>query len=105
MASGKAAAIPAQYAKFITALAAAAVSYLTVYGATWHLQAALVMAGGALAVLGVPNAPAPAVPIPSRTTTLPGNVTITSAQKPLSEAEVAQFKQELTERIAKEGTK
>lgn len=65
--------IPAQYAKFITALASAAVSYLTVYGATWHLQAALVMAGGALAVLGVPNAPAPAAPVVAP---LPSNVTV-----------------------------
>lgn len=52
--------IPAQYAKFITALAGEAIAYLTVYGTTWHLQPALVMAGAALAVLGVPNAPAPA---------------------------------------------
>ena len=73
MAGTKAAAIPAQYAKFITALAAAAVSYLTVYGATWHLQAALVMAGGALAVLGVPNAPAPAATV---TAPQPSNVTV-----------------------------
>ena len=73
MASGKAAAIPAQYAKFITALAAAAVSYLTVYGATWHLQAALVMLGGALAVLGVPNAEKPGAP---QTAALPSNVTV-----------------------------
>lgn len=52
--------IPAVYAKFITALAGDVIAYLTVYGTTWHLQPALVMAGTALAVLGVPNAPAPA---------------------------------------------
>ena len=66
-------ALPAQYAKFITALAAAAVTYLTVYGAVWHLQAALVMAGGALAVLGVPNAPAPVAPV---AVAQPSNVTV-----------------------------
>lgn len=57
----KATALPAVYAKFITALAAAAVAYLTAYGTVWHLQPALIAIGGALAVLGVPNAsPAPA---------------------------------------------
>ena len=99
-----AAAIPAQYAKFITALLGEAVAYVQLYGAVWHLEPALVMLGAALAVLGVPNAPAPVVLIPSKTTTLPGNVTITTAQKPLSEAEAAQLKQELAERIAKGGT-
>ena len=54
-------AIPAMYAKFITALAGNAIAYLTAYGATWHLQAALVGIGAALAVFGVPNATAPAV--------------------------------------------
>jgi hypothetical protein len=59
--------IPAQYAKFITAVLGEAIAYVQLYGTTWHLEPALVMAGGALAVLGVPNAakPAPAVtPVP-----------------------------------------
>ena len=52
--------LPAQYAKFITALAGNALAYLTAYGATWHLQPALVGIAAALAVFGVPNAaPAP----------------------------------------------
>ena len=55
-------ALPAQYAKFITALAGEAIAYIQLYGTTWHLQAALVMAGAALAVLGVPNAAKPATP-------------------------------------------
>lgn len=58
------AAIPAQYAKFITALAGAAIGYLTAYGTVWNLQGALVMAGAALAVLGVPNAAPPVLPAP-----------------------------------------
>ena len=60
-------ALPAAYAKFITALLGEAVAYVSAYGTTWHLVPALVMAGAALAVLGVPNAPAPvaaAPPIP-----------------------------------------
>jgi hypothetical protein len=59
-----AAKLPAQYAKFITALAAAVITYLQLYGTTWHLQAALIGAAGALAVLGVPNAPRPATAPP-----------------------------------------
>ena len=55
----RAAAIPAQYAKFITALLGEGIAYIQLYGTTWHLQPALVMAGTALAVLGVPNATAP----------------------------------------------
>jgi hypothetical protein len=57
VASSRAAALPAKYAKFITALAGEAIAYVQLYGATWHLEPALVMAGAALAVLGVPNAP------------------------------------------------
>ena len=56
-------ALPARYAKFITAAAGEAIAYIQLYGTTWHLDAALVMAGTALAVLGVPNAPKPA-PLP-----------------------------------------
>lgn len=52
--------IPAQYAKFIAALLGEAIAYVQLYGTTWHLEPALVMAGAALAVLGVPNAPPPA---------------------------------------------
>jgi len=50
--------LPGQYAKFITAILGETVAYFQLYGTTWHLQAALVMAGAALAVLGVPNTPA-----------------------------------------------
>lgn len=64
MAAPKAAALPAQYAKFITALAGEAIAYVQLYGAVWHLEPALVMLGAALAVLGVPNAAAPVVPDP-----------------------------------------
>lgn len=65
MASTRITAIPAVYAKFITALAGEAIAYVQLYGATWHLEPALVMLGAALAVLGVPNAPAPVVPVQS----------------------------------------
>lgn len=90
----KAAAIPAQYAKFIAALLGEAIAYVQLYGTTWHLEAALVMAGAALAVFGVPNAAAPANPggvitpglaraqnpagnPPERVVPLSGSVTIT----------------------------
>ena len=55
----KAAAIPGQYAKFITALLGEGIAYIQLYGTTWHLEPALVMLGAALAVLGVPNADKP----------------------------------------------
>ena len=58
-------ALPAQYAKFLTALGGEAIAYVQLYGTTWHLEPALVMIGAALAVLGVPNAPKP-VPAPAR---------------------------------------
>jgi hypothetical protein len=70
--------LPGQYAKFLTAVAGEAIAYMQVYGTTWHLQAALVMAGAALAVLGVPNAaphppvPPTAAPPPPSTGPLPG---------------------------------
>lgn len=73
MAAPKAAALPAQYAKFITALAGEAIAYVQLYGAVWHLEPALVMLGAALAVLGVPNAPAPVAPVPAAP---PSNVTV-----------------------------
>ena len=57
-------ALPAQYAKFITAVLGEAVAYVQLYGTTWHLEAALVMAGAALAVLGVPNSTPPVLPAP-----------------------------------------
>ena len=66
-------ALPAQYAKFLTALAGNALAYLTAYGAVWHLQPALVGVAAALAVFGVPNADkplAPAAVVP------PSNVTV-----------------------------
>lgn len=72
-------AIPARYAKFITALLGAAVGYLTAYGPVWDLQGALVMAGTALAVLGVPNAAAPAVAAPPAP---PPNVTVVPSDHP-----------------------
>ena len=59
---------------------------------------------GVLAFGAAYLAPHTSRPIPSKTTMLPGNVTITSAQKPLTEAEAAQFKQELEERIGQGGT-
>ena len=69
--------LPARYAKFITAVLGEAVAYFQLYGATWHLQAALVMAGAALAVLGVPNAPKLAPPAPPAAPPLPSNVSMT----------------------------
>ena len=58
-------ALPAQYAKFLTALGGEAIAYVQLYGTTWHLEPALVMIGAALAVFGVPNAPKPALaPLP-----------------------------------------
>jgi hypothetical protein len=60
-----AAMIPAQYAKFITSLAGLLVVYLQLYGATWHLVPAVTAIGAALGVLGVPNAPKPAPPVPA----------------------------------------
>ena len=79
MVTSKAAAIPAQYAKFVTALLGAVAGYLTAYGPVWNLQGALVMAGTALAVLGVPNGTTPAVQAPAARPVLPptGSVTIT----------------------------
>ena len=75
-------ALPAAYAKFITALLGEAVAYVSAYGTTWHLVPALVMAGAALAVLGVPNGPRAVVPIPPIPGIRPpeppgGNVTVT----------------------------
>lgn len=58
----RAAKVPARYAKFITAVVGDAILYVQLYGTTWHLDAFLVMAGAALGVLGVPNAPAPVPP-------------------------------------------
>jgi hypothetical protein len=52
--------LPAQYAKFITSLAGLLVTYLQLYGGTWHLVPAFTAIGAALAVLGVPNATAAA---------------------------------------------
>ena len=66
--------IPAQYAKFITALLGEGIAYIQLYGTTWHLQPALVMLGAALAVLGVPNAQPPIVLKPAQ----PEDVTMTS---------------------------
>ena len=57
-----------------------------------------------VAAYEAPHTHRPELATATRTTTLPGNVTITTAQKPLSEAEAAQLKQELAERIAKGGT-
>ena len=54
--------VPAQYAKFIAAVIGEAIAYIQLYGLTWHLQPALVMAGAALGVYAVPNAPKPAPP-------------------------------------------
>jgi len=68
--------MPAQYAKFLTAVLGYTITYFQLYGTTWHLDAALVMAGGALAVFGVPNAPKPA---PPAAPVLPSNVTVTPA--------------------------
>jgi hypothetical protein len=65
--------LPAQYAKFFTALIGEAIAYVQLYGLTWHVEPALVMAGAALAVLGVPNAPKPA---PAAVPAQPSNVTI-----------------------------
>jgi len=62
MASTQVAAVPARYAKFIAAVLGQAIVYVQLYGTTWHLDAVLVMAGAALGVLGVPNAPKPAAP-------------------------------------------
>jgi hypothetical protein len=47
--------IPSQYAKFITSLVGLLITYLQLYGATWHLVPAMTAIGAALAVLGVPN--------------------------------------------------
>lgn len=54
--------LPAQYAKFITAIVTAGLSYLQVYGPVWHTGPAV---GGiivCLGVLGVPNADKPVKP-------------------------------------------
>ena len=67
-------ALPARYAKFITALAGVAIAYLTAYGTTWNLQGALVSLGAALAVFGVPNAQPPVVLKPAQP---PPGVTMT----------------------------
>ena len=58
-------ALPARYAKFITAALGETVAYIQLYGAAWHLEPALVMAGAALAVLGVPNGPASVTAFPA----------------------------------------
>ena len=76
MAGSQVAAIPARYAKFITAVLGEAVAYIQLYGTTWHLDAALVMAGAALAVLGVPNG-GPAITISPPAAPPPSNVSVT----------------------------
>ena len=76
MAGLRAGALPAAYAKFLTALAGEAIAYIQLDGTTWHLNAALVMAGAALAVLGVPNGSAPAAVKPAQPEP-PSNVSVT----------------------------
>lgn len=49
--------IPARYAKAITSLVGLLITYLQMYGATWHLVPAVTAVAAALAVLGVPNSP------------------------------------------------
>jgi hypothetical protein len=56
--------LPARYSKFIAVLIGLAITYLTIYGTTWHLDPALIMIGTALGVVGVPNGPPPAIPVP-----------------------------------------
>lgn len=58
------AALPARYSKFITALIGLFITYVSIYGWTWHLEPALIMMGTALGVVGVPNGPPPAIPVP-----------------------------------------
>jgi hypothetical protein len=54
-----------RYGKFYTAIAGELVAYLQLYGPAWHLVPAVTMAGAALAVYGVPNAPKPAPVTPA----------------------------------------
>lgn len=58
-------ALPAKYAKFLTSLGGLLISYLQLYGATWHLVPAVTAIGAALAVLGVPNKTTTPVPAPA----------------------------------------
>jgi hypothetical protein len=70
-----AAAVPARYAKFITAAAGQALVYLQIYGWAWHIKPASIMVAAALGVLAVPNAAKP----PAGTVAgLPGSVTVTT---------------------------
>lgn len=56
--------LPARYSKFAAVLVGLAITYLTIYGTTWHLDPALIMIGTALGVYGVPNGPPPVVAVP-----------------------------------------
>jgi hypothetical protein len=58
------ASLPARYSKFIASLIGLFITYVSIYGWTWHLETALIMIGTALGVVGVPNGPPPAIPVP-----------------------------------------
>jgi hypothetical protein len=48
--------------KTVTALVGETVIYLQLYGTTWHLLPAVIMAAVALGIYAVPNAPKPGTP-------------------------------------------
>ena len=56
------AALPARYSKFITSLIGLFITYVTIYGWTWHLETALVMIGTALGVVRRAQRPAARYP-------------------------------------------
>jgi hypothetical protein len=80
-----AAAIPARYAKFITAAIGQALVYLQIYGWAWHIKPASLMIAAALGVLAVPNAvkPAtPATPVSAGMQTYTPNITVSVPPPP-----------------------
>lgn len=78
------AALPARYSKFIASLIGLFITYVSIYGWTWHLETALIMIGTALGVVGVPNGPPPAVvvPVPVSETTVIENVALPEPPEP-----------------------
>ena len=77
--------LPARYSKFIASLIGLFITYVSIYGWTWHLETALIMIGTALGVVGVPNGPPPAiaVPVPVSETTVIENVPLPEPPPPV----------------------
>ena len=89
-----------QYAKFFTALAGQGLVYAQYeYGSGNKWVTLATAAAAALGVYAVPNTPKAPAPPPA----LAGLTASTLTQPPLSDAEVAELKQELAERLPAPG--